>query len=213
MIIVGIDLSGPANLQDTAMAIFKERDQGLELVEQHQGVSDGLILDRVSVHGQTDVVLVGLDAPLSYASGGGDRPGDRELRRRIVAAGMSPGSIMPPTLTRMAYLTLRGMAVARMLETLEPQPAGIVEIHPGAVMVLGGAPVDLVRRLKKAPEVISALGAWLNGAGLQGLDGTTESDHLLMAYAVALGTWNWNTGRWKWLQPADPPEHPYDYAS
>jgi len=213
MIIVGIDLSGPANLKDTAMAVFQESGDGLQLLEQHKNVADGLIRERVSTHCRSGEVIVGLDAPLSYAQGGGDRSGDRELRKRIVAAGMHPGSIMPPTLTRMAYLTLRGMSVSRMLHALEPQSPHIVEIHPGAVMVLGGAPVDQVRGLKKDPTVIGQLCEWLSGAGLNGLDSGTKSDHLLMAYAAALGAWRWKTGRWNWLQAASPPEHPFDYSS
>jgi hypothetical protein len=38
-----------------------------------------------------DQIAVGLDAPLSYNPGGGDRPADACLRKAVVGAGLRQG--------------------------------------------------------------------------------------------------------------------------
>ncbi|MFP3489293.1 DUF429 domain-containing protein, partial [Staphylococcus sp. SIMBA_130] len=94
-----------------------------------EGATDEKIYEQF--RGKKDVTI-GIDAPLSYQPGGGDRPSDRALRQRIVKAGMRSGSIMTPTMTRMVYLKLRGISLSRGLEA----NAHIVEVHPGAAIGL-----------------------------------------------------------------------------
>jgi hypothetical protein len=71
--------------------------------DAHHALDDPAIGQMIGAWCAHEEVVVGIDAPLSYAVGGGDRPADRDLRRVVIAAGMRPGPVMPPTLTRMAY--------------------------------------------------------------------------------------------------------------
>ena len=114
--IIGIDLSGPSNTADTVCTLFEGRGTALHLIDCLQGSTDADIVKLVVGLQIAEACYVGLDAPLSYNPGGGDRPADKDLRSRLMNAGLAPGSVMAPTMTRMAYLTLRGMAVARLIE-------------------------------------------------------------------------------------------------
>ncbi|MEI8367382.1 MAG: DUF429 domain-containing protein [Planctomycetia bacterium] len=213
MDVIGIDLSGPCNAADTAIAAFRVSGPALVLQERLVGADDAAIATLIS-RARPDVdLVVGLDAPLSYNDGGGDRPADRLLRGRAVAARLLPGSIMPPTLTRMAYLTLRGITVARIVATTTGARARIVEIHPGAACVLRGAPVGIVRALKSSAAARHELLRWLEGAGLEGIGGGPDpGDHFVAACAAALAAWKWSLGDPAWIHPADPPWHPHDMA-
>jgi len=104
--ILGIDLSGPTNTADTACLAFQEEGDTLHLTDLIRGAKDEDIYRLAAGLTTQGRLVVGLDAPLSYNPGGGDRPGDRALREKVAAAGLHPGSVMTPTMTRMAYLTL-----------------------------------------------------------------------------------------------------------
>jgi len=211
MYVLGVDLAGPANRAETAVALFQSRPPGLQLLHARTGAGDADILALAANAGTP--LIVGLDAPLSYQPGGGDRPADRRLRQVAQAAGMSTGSVMPPTLTRMVYLTVRGISVARMLSTLDPPPR-IVEVHPGAAMVLRGAPLAVVRALKAETTARCTLRDWLAEQQLHGLEElAAPSDHLIAALAAALASWRWVEGAAVWHEPAQPPHHPFDYAA
>jgi len=99
MDVIGIDLAGPCNAADTAVAAFRANGRSLVLQERLVGADDATIAALIARARPDANLVVGLDAPLSYNDGGGDRPADRLLRARAVAAGLLPGSIMPPTLT------------------------------------------------------------------------------------------------------------------
>lgn len=211
---VGIDLSGPSNTGDTAIACCERRARDLALRECLLGAGDAAVHETVaSLSRGAPSLVIGIDAPLSYNAGGGDRPADSDLRRRLVKAGLHPGSVMCPTMTGMAYLTLRGIAVARLVAAIrEPRPR-IVEIHPGGVMVLRGAPANLVRTFKRRPASRRRLLIWLEENGLLGASRIAgASDHQVAACAVALAAWQWSLGRPAWITPADPPHHPFDFA-
>lgn len=212
--VMGIDLSGPRNLADTHCAIFAERAVDLRFVQALHGAGDQQIIDRVSGLGSSGSIVVGIDAPLSYNPGGGDRPSDTALRRLVQQHGGHVG-IMPPTMIRMVYLTLRGIALARELESLEPRlDIRIVEVHPGAAMVLRHAPQADIGSVRRNLEARLRLLDWLETQGLKGIhppdDGTP--DHFVMACAASLAAWDWARGRPKWCSPAQPPAHPYDFA-
>lgn len=213
MDVIGIDLSGPCNAADTAVAAFRSNGHRLVLKDRCLGADDAAIAALIARARPDAELVVGLDAPLSYNDGGGDRPADRLLRARAVAAGLSPGSIMPPTLTRMAYLTLRGITVARIVATIAGARARIVEVHPGAACVLRGAPVEIVRALKSTAAARQQLLRWLEGEGLEGIaDDDDRGDHVVAACAAALAAWKWSLGNSAWVHPADPPWHPHDMA-
>ncbi len=216
-IVVGIDLSGPTGFSRTALSSFVLKGESLEHLESHEGVDDRKIHEIASGLARRGDVVVGLDAPLSYNIGGGDRPGDKALRERIVARGVRSGSIMPSTMNKMVYLTLRGFAVSRMLAGMGPGRIRgrirVVEVHPGAAMALRGAPVEEVRGFAKKMECRISLLSWLERQGMKGVSNTpAPSDHHVAAIAAALAAWKWSRGNPAWIEPARPPFHPYDYA-
>jgi uncharacterized protein len=213
MKIVGIDLSGPRNFADTCLVSFEERGKEIQLGDLREGADDNQILGAISGLGSTGPIAIGIDAPLSYNSRGGDRPSDADLRRFVHARGGRVG-IMPPTLIRMVYLTLRGLHVTRFLESLKPgYNLRIVEVHPGACMLLRGADADDVRKFKVEAIARGHLLDWLETQGLRGISRLEPiSDHYVAACAAALGAWQWVLGKSIWCFPADLPHHPYDFA-
>ena len=213
MRVVGIDLSGPRNFADTCLISFEQRRQEIHLIEVREGADDDQLLEVISGSGQNERIVIGIDAPLSYNSKGGDRPSDSELRRLVYARGGRVG-IMPPTLIRMVYLTLRGLHLTRLLETLKPQyDLGIVEVHPGACMILRGADADNVRNFKTDLFARGRLLDWLETKGLKGISrAETFTDHYVAACAAALAAWQWSLGKSLWCFSANPPHHPYDFA-
>ena len=213
MKIVGIDLSGPKNFADTCLVSFEARGDMIHLVDVREGANDDQIFEAVSSMKSKERIVVGIDAPLSYNSGGGDRPSDSELRRVVRDKGGCVG-VMPPTMVRMVYLTLRGVVMTRLLESLKPQhDLRIVEVHPGACMLLHGANAEDVRKFKSEPSARKRLLDWLETKGVKGISLTeTVSDHYVAACAAALGTWQWGLGKSVWRFEATPPHHPYDFA-
>ena len=213
MRVVGVDLAGPCNLRDTAVVWLREQGDSLLLEGSEGSSSDAALFTLARELAARDQVAVGLDAPLSYNPGGGDRPADASLRRRIVAAGLATGSVMAPTMTRMAYLALRGVVVARGFEAMAGARLRIVEVHPHATMVLRGAPAEAVRGLKRSREARRKLRDWLRDQGLRGLGGfRNPTAHTLDAAAAALAAWRWSRASPAWIWPAEPPHHPYDFA-
>lgn len=214
MKIVGIDLSGPSNIQETSLVYFADNGDRLSFLDNLSGVDDRQIFDLVSLLAAEDGLVVGLDAPLSYNIGGGDRVADSDLRQTIVKAGLRSGSVMPPTMTRMVYLTLRGIAIARSLESLSgDHSVQLVEVHPGAAMALRGAPVEAVRTFKHDAAAREQLLTWLAGQNLENLTALIDyTDHDVAACAAAFAAWKWRRGESYWIEPATPPHHPYDFA-
>ena len=212
MWVIGLDLSGPSNTADTYLVVLEERGAELNFVKDLEGANDQDIFRTVSDLGKTGPIVIEVDAPLSYNPGGGDRESDRELRKLVSKKGNV--GIMPPTMNRMVYLTLRGIVLARMLETLKPDiDLRIVEVHPGACMLLRNAPTNEVASFKRDTSARSQLLSWLETLGLKGISRTGDvPDHYVASCAAALGSWQWSLGKSAWVFPAGPPEHPYDFA-
>jgi predicted nuclease with RNAse H fold len=213
MKIVGIDLSGPRNFAETCLVTFDERGEGIHLIDVREGADDDQILEAISCLEQTERIAVGIDAPLSYNPKGGDRASDAELRRLVRQQGGRVG-IMPPTLFRMVYLTLRGVLLTRLLESLKPSRSlEIVEVHLGACMFLRGADANDVSKFKVDLLARGRLLKWLETERLSGISRTeTTSDHYAAACAAALGAWQWSLGKSIWCYKSNPPRHPYDFA-
>lgn len=214
MQIVGIDLSGMSNFRDTSLVYFQEHAGHCTRLGYVYGADDQSILETITQLSPHDPIVVGIDAPLSYNITGGDRPADKALRERIRAVGMRSGSVMTPTMTRMVYLTLRGLGVSRCLETLRPQrTVRIVEVHPGAALALRGAPINAVMQFRHDIDARKQLLLWLEA---QGLDGVADiplcTDHYVAACAAALAAWKWHREETVWCERARPPHHPYDFA-
>ncbi|MGV2941691.1 DUF429 domain-containing protein [Mesobacillus sp. LC4] len=218
MRVIGIDLSGPKNHKDTVLAIFKQEGNHLQLVKWANNLSDQNILREIYEQSQLDEVVIGIDAPLSYQDGGGDRESDRELRKFIVNLGMRSGSIMPPTLNRMVYLTLRGIKLSREIENLNAAyPISLVEVHPGAVIGsrLSKQNIEYVLAYKQEHSARSFIRNWLMEQGLTQLPIEMEVEsHSIDACAAALGAWHWKAPSYnaKWIYRACLPLHPYDYC-
>ena len=209
-LIIGIDLSGPSNHADTACAVFEAHPDRLVYRQHLTHLADADLLHIVSnVRGST--LTIGIDAPLSYQDGGGDRPSDADLRRRLKACGTPVPAVMTPTMTRMAYLTLRGMGVARLLESAVPD-CRIVEVHPFASLVLAGADPHVVSDVKADESSCQTLLDWLPSQGLHGLPSSNVSDHELAAFGAAFAAWKWQQGMAHWLTDAVLPHHPYPFA-
>ncbi|WP_273851579.1 DUF429 domain-containing protein [Guptibacillus spartinae] len=201
----GIDLSGPSNTKDTSLAIFEGSDTHLTFVQLLEGVTDEEIYERFQDKKET---FIGMDAPLSYQPGGGDRPSDRSLRRRIVKAGMRSSSIMTPTMTRMVYLTLRGISLSRGLGH-----AHIVEVHPGAAIGLRAPHLEAVLGYKTNMELREELKTFLESEGVIGIPNKAlKSSHSFDACLAAYAAWKWQQGKSKFLYQAEPPFHPFDLS-
>ncbi|MEM9556672.1 MAG: DUF429 domain-containing protein [Acidobacteriota bacterium] len=213
MIVVGVDLAGPTRPEHTGLAVARGDAEHMELERLEIGAHDEAIHQAVrAAAARDDEVVVGLDAPLSVNATGGDRPADRRLRHVVMEAGLPSGTVMAPTMTRMAYLTLRGVLVARLVA---PLGARVVEVHPSATLVLRGAPVADVRALKRSSAARARLLAFLEGRGLAGASAHAArevTDHEVAACAAALGAHRWAHHRSVWLEAARPPHHPYDFA-
>ncbi|MFP4182837.1 DUF429 domain-containing protein [Thiohalospira sp.] len=209
--LLGIDLAGPAAPERTGVALFTSDGGGMGRIPAGCDGSDEGMRARVAELAEVASVVVGIDAPLSYQPGGGQREADAELRRVIQEHGMHPGSVMAPTFTRMTYLTLRGVVLSRVLSGIHN--VRIVEVHPGATLCLRGAPLAAIRGFATDPIARGELLRWLGEYGVDGLDPTaTDSDHDVAACAAALGARDWLAGRTQWRYPARPPWHPFDFA-
>ncbi|MEH7013899.1 DUF429 domain-containing protein [Neobacillus niacini] len=218
MRIIGIDLSGPSNHKDTVLAVFEKQGSELKFIKIMSNISDLKILEEIQIQSQLDEVVIGMDAPLSYEDGGGDRHGDKQLRQFIISLGMKSGSIMPPTFNRMVYLTLRGIKLSREIGNLTTcNPISIVEVHPGAVIGsrLSKGDLDYVLKYKQDLSARSFIRHWLCEQQLTQLPNSIEEEsHTIDACAAALGAWHWADPLFKpkWLLPANLPLHPYDYC-
>ncbi len=218
MRVIGIDLSGPSNHKDTILTVFEKQNNQLKFIKLMSNVGDHEIIKEVVDQSRLDEVVIGIDAPLSYEDGGGDRQADKELRQFIVSLGMKSGSIMPPTLNRMVYLTLRGIKLSREIEKLRVyHPISIVEVHPGAVIGSRLSPmnIDYVLSYKQNIVARSFIRDWLGKQKLIDLPVSIEDQsHSIDSCAAALGAWHWkdHTLEPKWIFPANPPLHPYDYC-
>lgn len=218
MRVIGIDLSGPSNHKDTVLSLFEKQDRELKFLKLMKDVSDFQILEEIETQSKIDEVIIGIDAPLSYEDGGGDRQGDKLLRQFIISLGMKSGSIMPPTFNRMVYLTLRGIKLTREIENMKTfNPISIVEVHPGAVIGSRLLHEDrkYVLNYKQALSARTFIRNWLDEQQLKELPAFIDKEsHTIDACAAALGAWHWKDPLFEptWLLPANPPLHPYDFC-
>ncbi len=211
--IFGIDLSGPSNTKESTLVSFEARNNSLQMTTAIEGVTDLSIYGAIGENSANVKVIVGIDAPLSYNPGGGDRKSDKDLQKHIIAKGMPSGSVMPPTLNRMAYLTLRGISVSRFLESYPNKKINIVEVHPSGSMALRGAPVKSIKEMKSTTKAKQTLLQWLENQGLNGIDlSGSVSDHYVAACAAALAAWKWHLRESVWVFKSEMPFHPYDFV-
>lgn len=100
------------------------------------------------------------------------------------------------------YHEAAGQAILSFMKCVGIDLSGPSNIKDTCVTVFSGSPSGKMRL------------EWLQTQGLEEITGIAEpSDHYVAACAAALGAWKWALGESKWLYPADPPLHPFDYAS
>lgn len=218
MKVIGIDLSGPANHKDTAIIIFNRSEDGaLYFDTLIEDASDRTILSTIETAAKEGRVIVGIDAPLSYQDGGGYRPQDKLLSEFMKQNGLSSHSVMAPTLTKMAYLTLRGIALSRSIISMNNANIHLVEVHPGAVI---GTRLDSTLRhhalnYKKQKVSLEYIFHWFKTQGMHQLSPSImHSTHTLDACAAALGAWCWydNQLEAKWVYNQTSTAHPFEYC-
>ncbi|MGD6817835.1 DUF429 domain-containing protein [Metabacillus sp. 84] len=212
MFIMGVDLSGPSNHKDTAAALFRLEGETMHLEELQTGLSDANILELAE---KTDgsSLAVGLDAPLSYNDGGGDRPSDKWFRKEMARHGLRSSSIMPPTLTRMVYLTVRGLKVASLLEGMGTN-LKMAEVHPGSALLtrLNDGEKEHGLLYKNAAESRTYVVNWFARQSIYGIpEEAAESAHSIDAIAAAMAVRDWIRSAPKLIYPKSPPHHPYDF--
>lgn len=214
-VVAGLDLSGPSNPEDTALAWFALLPDGPAYRGHRTGVTDRELLETLGGFYAGHEVILGIDAPLSYRDGGGRRDCDADLGAALGDADRSFVGVMAPTYSKMGWLTLRGVGLTRTIE-LMPQAhrIRIVEVHPGAAMALRGAPAAALQNYKAGNSGhLRELADWLGRAGLGGIPAELRrSSHGIDACAAALAAWKWHDGRPAWLAEAAPPARPYDFA-
>lgn len=218
--IIGIDLSGPANAKDTVMTVFQTDKDKLRFVDMLTNATDKKLLSAIAAIVEQEHVVIGIDAPLSYQDGGGDRPQDKSLRRFIKGFGLVGGSVMPPTLTKMVYLSLRGIALTRTLMLqYSLEQLRIVEVHPGAAIGtrIGADHLHDVLHYKKVAgqAARNQLFSWLQTMGVEGIPQELSlTSHGIDSCAAALAAWHWaaedKEPTWQWETVS--PEHPFPFC-
>ena len=127
----------------------------LFLIDYKIGADDKYIFDLIKDFSQKSSVFIGIDAPLSYNINGDDRKSDSLLRRFLKEKNIKSSSVMTPTMTRMSYLTLRGISISRNLESLKNKPK-IIEVHPFVSLQINGAntyDIDNVKKILKPKKI------------------------------------------------------------
>jgi uncharacterized protein len=216
--IIGIDLSGPANHKDTVMSVFQLTDGLLTFEKVVDHASDESILTAIQSISSKERIVIGLDAPLSYQDGGGDRPQDKSIRQFIKGCGLIGSSIMPPTLTKMVYLTLRGMGLTRRIMQLEhAENIRIVEVHPGAAIGTRIGSKELYHALQYKKEIASRMVIfdWFQIIGMRDIPNEfVETSHLIDSCGAVLAAWHWcdetKQPTWHWKEKTD--EHPFEFC-
>jgi len=216
IVFLGLDLSGPAKPENTVLTWLRRDAEGLRYIGHLCAASDGDIVGELAALTVEDEVILGIDAPLSYKDGGGFRQCDKDLQAALRQKELVHFvHVMSPVFGGMAWLTLRGIVLSRTVELLpEAHRIRIVEVHPGAVLGLRGAPVEALQRYKKGDRgALQQLKRWLNERGLRGFpESFGRTSHEVDSAAGALAAWQWFAGGPAWLAEAQPPERPYPFA-
>lgn len=190
-ICIGMDLSGPSNSQDTAMCVFDGQS-----VQMYRNCSDQAIYGVLSQFNSNLPVVIAADAPLTYQDGGGYRDIDRALRQKLNSSGFSKIGVMAPTMTRMAYLTLRGMR----LKELCTQFANIelFETHPGAALAFSGIEYDSITQVKSDKTAFNRVVQALHNQFPEISEEVLQNDHELMAASAMLSAYRYTQQQSLW---------------
>lgn len=212
MLFVGIDLSGPSNTKDTALAITNLSPDGLELVFQASNFDDLQLLDKISHFAKGNSTYIFIDAPLSYNQGGGLRDSDKEFRDLAFRLSLPPTTIMPPTFTKMGFLTLRGIFVSNLLRVNLGFSIHIAETHPGISLALEGIEPALIKNMKSSVEACNTIAEKLSKLFNKfTLINSQYSDHDICSIAASLSAKRYFDKKSALIYKAKPPAHPYNF--
>ncbi|WP_321277390.1 DUF429 domain-containing protein [Thiomicrorhabdus indica] len=185
-IFIGIDLSGPSNTSDTALCCYDGHQ-----VSVISDLNDAQIVEFLQKIDAKTKVLLAIDAPLSYNEGGGYRDIDTALRQKLNQKGFSQLGVMPPTLTKMVYLTMRGMRLRELC--VQFSNIQIFETHPGGSLALDGINYESIKRIKKDPLAVKQIWQQLTGRyiflEMLKCDEIPKNDHEMMSIAAMLSVY------------------------
>lgn len=206
----GLDLSGPSNLGDTFIVHMQKGGSSPKFCAVENGLDDVGIVDWISSRANDRPFTIAIDAPLSYQPGGGLRKSDRSLREFVKMKGYNAG-IMPPTLTKMVYITLRGINLVRLIQS-ECPGATIIESHPGVTLQASGVDGDLIMKMKSQSKARNAIVDYLSTRIVDLIPEIGMTDHGLAACGCAMAAEAFERGANYWFYDASPPQHPCIFA-
>ncbi|MBN2647186.1 MAG: DUF429 domain-containing protein [Thiotrichales bacterium] len=184
-IFIGIDLSGPANCQDTSLCSFDGDD-----LKIYRACDDAWLQNHLNeLHSMNRPIFLAIDAPLSYQPGGGYRDVDRALRQLLNEKGYSKIGVMSPTFNRMVYLTLRAFRLKEIC-TYYPN-IKLFETHPGAALAIFGADYKELLTIKSCFEKGTQLIKPLLDELAFSTEFQVESDHDVMAISAMLSAYRY----------------------
>ncbi len=213
-IFCGIDLSGPVNVIDTVISWFNfdYSKKKLVLINYKIGADDNFIFNTVKDLSKNNHLFIAMDSPLSYNMNGGDREGDKSLREFLKEKNIKTSSVMTPTMTRMSYLTLRGISITRILETLNNKPK-IIEVHPFISLLINGANKVDIDNVKKNAKAKKNILSFLKKRQISDLPIiASKNDHFLSSIIAARIAYLYSKNQYQWISKRKFPFHPYDFV-
>ena len=213
-IFFGIDLSGPVNIIDTVISWFKYdySKEKLSLIDYKIGADDNFIFNIVKDLSINNDLFLAIDAPLSYNMNGGDRESDKSLREFLKKKKLKTSSVMTPTMTRMSYLTLRGISITRILETLKKKP-NVIEVHPFVSLLINGANKEDIKNVKKNEKAKQNIFNFLKKRQISNLPViVSKNDHFISSVIAAQIAYFYSKNQYQWRSKRKFPFHPYDFV-
>ena len=213
-IFFGIDLSGPVNIIDTVISWFKYdySKEKLSLIDYKIGADDNFIFNIVKDLSINNDLFLAIDAPLSYNMNGGDRESDKSLREFLKKKNIKTSSVMTPTMTRMSYLTLRGISITRILETFKKKPK-IIEVHPVVSLLINGANKEDIKNIKKNEKAKQNIFNFLKKRQISKLPViVSKNDHFISSVIAAQIAYFYSKNQYQWRSKRKFPFHPYDFV-
>ena len=213
-IFFGIDLSGPVNIIDTVISWFKydRSKEKLNLIDYKIGADDYFIFNIIKDLSINNDLFLAIDAPLSYNMNGGDRESDKSLREFLKKKNIKTSSVMTPTMTRMSYLTLRGISITRILETLKKKPK-VIEVHPFVSLLINGANKEDIKNVKKNEKAKQNIFNFLKKRQISNLPViVSKNDHFISSVIAAQIAYFYSKNQYQWRSKRKFPFHPYDFV-
>ena len=119
---------------------------------------------------------------------------------------------MTPTMTRMSYLTLRGISITRILETLKKKPK-VIEVHPFVSLLINGANKEDIKNVKKNEKAKQNILNFLKKRQISKLPViVSKNDHFISSVIAAQIAFFYSRNQYQWRSKRKFPFHPYDFV-